>query len=198
MRSEKCGESGPRLQPRYGGQDDAMVFALHSRDLGDQLDLEVAGVQMTPTALAGVVSRTGSAALRTGALPAVLDEHLGLSGRDVEGDVARVPGRGDSKDFRVEVTVSHPRTVTTGIWKLRRGNAYACPHEITPPNSSGFFVSWTSPCPNRGSSTSFSTATPRTRRPQWVGGWLGIPDSTCTSPRPTAARLTWSSRGSRP
>ncbi len=85
----------------------AMLLVSHCRNLCAQMGLELVCVQVTPAAFAGVVSRTGPAALETAGLPRAQDEHAELSGREVEREVDHGSGRGDSKDLRVEVDVSH-------------------------------------------------------------------------------------------
>ena len=76
LRLEQRGEPRTRVRPRHLQLKNAVLHATHPRHLRVNARLVLHRVQVAPTAMPGVVSRTRLAALRTPCLPVMLDMDL--------------------------------------------------------------------------------------------------------------------------
>jgi len=115
QRFEQRRQSSIVLRPGHRQLMNAVLRTPNPRHLRDQPGLVLAGVEMPPLALAGVVARTARPTLRAGQIRAGManmDSHAGAW--QVDFNLGNLPGRLNAENLPVELAVVHETGLESG------------------------------------------------------------------------------------
>lgn len=100
------------LRPRHLHGDRSMLFTLHARHLGNQDRLELAAIQMPPTARLVIMEMGPLSALRAGPhLAGALHRHLNRPAFALHHHSRDAPGMFQSENLLIQLCVLHPRSI---------------------------------------------------------------------------------------